>query len=581
MKPAVRIFILLSLLSPAVIPGTSVLAAEERVQTKTYNLEPLRRDLQTGMDYRRVIAVQMLGRIRTPEAVAMLIDAMLRDKSAAVRRAAQRELVRVDDERIFPAIRDAVSAPERRVRLAAVEALGLVRGTPAAELLLQTIRAAPRDEEQILLALEAMRTLAYHVEPAPGFERSLAFLLEHKNKKIRLTTAAILGIWARPDSLDPLLALWPKADDRLKTVLADAFANIGRAAPVPALTEALRSRNTDVTVHALYALSQIQSFSALEPIRRLLASTRNARVRMAGLNALLEIPDPDNVPTVLTLIDNEDPAVRHWAAYALGELDAREAIPALMKRLQDPASLVRATAVTALAELRAPDLEPRCLELVNDRAQENDVRVAAARALMTLGSRAGAQVFWDEMRRRELDLGSRLTFALALGANRDPVFARKLEANLGDDDFLTAFSSALALGTMGNGQGRTLLAHSLDHGEPLIRRYAILGLERIHTSESLRALADTANDDPDPLVRVLCASSLAAAGFPEYRVKIWNALDDKNEDLRQEAVIALGRNADAEILRQLKWYLRREPSVPVRETILRLLRRKNDSISPL
>jgi HEAT repeat protein len=553
---------------------TAALASAADQQSPQYDLSPLRKDLESGLEYRRVIAVQLLGRVGTPEAVELMITTMLRDKSDAVRHAAQRELANREDARIFPAVQAAVHDPERRVRLAGIEALGLVRDPQAAEMLVAAIRAEPRDTDLTRLALDSLRTFAYHLEPAPGFEDALVFLLAHKDRQVRLATAAILGILARPGSLAPLQALWPQADTRLKIMLADAFGNICRAGPVPLLVETLAGSDKDLIIHSLYALSQIQAFSALGPIRGLLEKNPDSRIAIAALNALIEIPDPDNVPAVLAALNRDDASVRHWAAYALGELEAQAAIPVLAAKLKDPSSLVRATAVTALAELHAGGLEAEFLGLLNDPAQENDVRVAAAKALMRLGSKSGAGTFWNELQRKDLDLGSRLTYALALGALRDEKFTARLTERLSDSDFLNAFTAALALGTMGQAQARTPLVHALDHGNAAIRRYAILGLEGLRDPDSLKALADTASEDEDPLVRVLCASTLAATGHPEYRVLLWNALDNKDEDVRTEAVLALGRSADAEVLRQLKWYMRREPAVPVRENILRLLRKR-------
>jgi hypothetical protein len=81
-----------------------------------------------------------------------------------------------------------------------------------------------------------------------------------------------------------------------------------------------------------------------------------------------------------------------------------------------------------------------------------------------------------------------------------------------------------------------------------------------------------ANDDPDTVVRILCSASLVRAGFPDFRVLLWNALETRQEDTRSEAIIALGACADAQTIRDLRWYLKREPSIPVRQTIQRVLR---------
>lgn len=545
----------------------------EETQDRKYNLAPLVKDLHKAPEYRRIMAVQILGKIGTPEAVELLIPAMLGDRGRAVRKAAQRALAGKEDPRVYPAIREALADRRRWVRLAGLDALGLVRDPSAADLILETAARSPKDTELTLLALEALRTFVYHVEPAAGFEARLFPYCMHKDKHVRRTTAAVLGVLARPAALDPLMALWPKADKRLQVLLADAFANIGWAKPVPLLITALGSRDRNVVIHTLYALAQIQAFSALPEVRRLLETAKDPRVRVAALNALIEVPDPENVPAVLKQLDAPDATVRHWAAYALGELDARSALPSLRARLQDRDPLVRATAATALAGLKDSESEPALLAMLNDPADSAQARVAAARALMALNSRSGAETYFDQLKREDLDRETRLTYALALGATGEVRFAERLEPNLSAGDFGQAFTAALALAGLGKSSGRALLLQALDHGDPFLRRYAILGLERHADPEVTRALSETAGDDPDVLVRILCAASLVASGHPEYRVLLWNALDQKEADLRAEAVIGLGRSADAEVLKHLKWYLRREPAVPVRETILRILRR--------
>ncbi len=546
------------------------------------DLEKHKKNLVSGPEYRRIIAVQSLSRFSSPNIHALLTRAMLYDKAKPVRRAAQRALARVNDPQIVAGIVLALEDKQRYVRLAALEALGLVRSPAGADLILQSIQRNPRDLQMTLVGLEALRELVYRTEPAPGFEKKLVpylhpqgswwWLTRHDQSRIQKITLTIFGILARADSLPDLMPLWERANDNVKVLLADAFANIGWQPAVPLLMQGVQDRDTDVVIHSLYALGHIQAFSALGTIRTKLEQTKNSRIQMAGIQALIAIPEPENAQSMIRLLNSRDLSVRHWAAYGLGALGAKHTAPLLLKQLDDPSNLVRATAVMALSSLQYHEAEPKMLSLLSDGTQPTDVRVAVAKALMAMKNTSGAEIYWKELQRKDLEWDARLQYALALGSCHNETYRERLSQDLGSSHFSVSFSAAIALGIMGDAQSMPILIQALDHGSPLFRRYAILGLEAFKTQEVLSALASTANEDWDPVVRILCAARLAASGFPEYRVMLWNCLENASEDIRAEALIGLGRSADPLTLKQLKWYLRREPSIPVRETIWRILR---------
>ena len=204
----------------------------------------------------------------------------------------------------------------------------MVQDPAGAQSILRDLQVHYGDYTEVLAGLESLREFVYRTEPPAGFEKGLAQFLtyrpswwlftRHDQKKMVLTAVAVLGILARPGALPLLLPLWDQADNQLKILLADAFANIGWQNPVTVLLRGLDDSNTGVVVHCLYALGHIQSFSSLEKIRALLSKSRNPLVLMAGVNALLEIPEAANVPVVLSLLSHPDASVRHWAVYALG-----------------------------------------------------------------------------------------------------------------------------------------------------------------------------------------------------------------------------------------------------------------------
>ncbi len=544
--------------------------AEKKISDS--KLAKIKHELKTGLQYKRILIIEALGRDGSLKAGELIIEAMLRDRSHPVRRAAQRVLADSEDPRIYPAILEALDDPKRRVRLAAIDVLRLVRSQEAAEALVRTADKHAKDKELVRLCLEALRDLVYRIEPAPEFEAGLHRLVEHRDSRIRLTTVTILGILGRYESMSCLVAAWKKSNPKMKIRLADAFANIGRVEPVDLLIKVLDKRNKMLLIHSLYALAQIQSFTALEKIHSLIQRNKDARVRMACLYALIEIPDKDSIPVVLQMLESRDISVLHWAVYALGELEAKSAGPDLELKLSHKSSLVRASAATVLGELGIAQARNKLVELVADPDERPEVKIAGAKALMRLGTRNMANVFWEELKRPSLDIETRLVCALALGSCGEQKYREMLAPDLESVNFTESLVAALALGVMGDQRAKPILIKALEHGFPHIRRYAIMGLEGISDQEIIKALAETANDDPDHVVRILCAAALVAAGITEYRVVLWNELDNKQEDIRSEAVIALGRSLDRNTARQLKWYLRREPSVPVRQTIQRVFR---------
>lgn len=557
----------LALLALALWPAS--VSAEDM---RTLTLEQLRAELEHGQVYRRILALEALNLNGSPEAVGLVIDAMLHDRSQPVRRAAQRQLEGVTDPRIESAVTAALADRRREVRVAAIDVAGLVKDPAMAGHLLDAALASPKDTDLTLLALSALRELVYRLEPAPGFEARLFPLLRHKHRKVRYAAVIVLAILSRPASLPPLLALWDQAEPRLRLHLADAFANIGYVDPVPKLLAGLPRADRNLQLHLLYALAQIQSFTALPEIRRLLAGSRDPRTRMACLYALTEIPDPDNVPAILACLEDPDPTVLHWATYALSQLDAKLAGPAVLAKLDHPKPLVRASVATALGELAFAPAQERLAAIVTEAKEAQEVRIAAARALIQLGNPAGVPLILRALEDRNLDLSVRLTYAVALGALGDEKVREQLAPQVHSSIFSESLTAALALAVKGDDRGRTVLFQALEHGYPAIRRFAIMGLERVADNASLTALADVANDDPDAVVRILCSAALVRAGYADFRVLLWNALETRQEDTRSEAIIALGAGADPQTIRDLRWYLKREPSIPVRQTIQRVLR---------
>ncbi|MCD4812506.1 HEAT repeat domain-containing protein [bacterium] len=572
MKCLTMLVMTLFLLTGAGMPPGSAGALEKKMTA----VEKLAKKMSKSVEYKRMLLLEKLSAMNTEESRGLIIQTMLEDRSKPVRRTAQRLLFGLDDPRIAGQIHAGLRAEKRKIRLAAVDVAGIVRDPEMANKLIAAAAAYPKDTELILLVMESLRELVYRMEPPKDFEVQVHPFLDHRHRKIRQTAVLVLSVMGRPASLQPLMAVWPKAGKKTKVHLIDAFSNMGRIAPVPLLLGVLQEKDKRLMMHALYALAQIQSFSTVPDIHRLLQTHQDPRVRMACLYALVEIPDPKSIPVILDVMESQDPTVLHWGTYALAQLGATSAGPKLLEKLDHPSNLVRATAVMALGELGVLQAKEPLRSLITNQDEASEVKVAAARALIKLGDSQGADVLWQELQSLEVPLDSRLAYAVAIGAIAKPEMKAAVFKDLTSSQFTRAFTAALILGVMGDPSGRVKLITALEHGYSDIRRFAIIGLEGILDDKSIRALADTANDDRDPLVRILCAAGLVKAGYKDFRQVLWHTLDTRDEDIRSEVIAGLGRSADDEILYQLKWYLKREPSIPVRQTIQRVIRENRD-----
>jgi len=256
---------------------------------KQMSLEELEAEINKGLQYKRIIVIQTMAKKYPKASLDHVIDAMLHDKVKHVRRAAQRALIGRDDERIFKALQAGVEHKKKSVRMAAVDALGAIKDPIAFELLIKTIKNNEKDKKLVLLALESMRTIAYHIEPAPDVEQALIPWLSKGNKKIKITTVIILSLLGRPAALPALMTSWEKSSTRIKIYLCDAYANIGHIDPLPLLIQATKSKSKPLVMHALYAIAQIQSTEALSAVWALMETSDDPRVVMACLYALTSL----------------------------------------------------------------------------------------------------------------------------------------------------------------------------------------------------------------------------------------------------------------------------------------------------
>jgi HEAT repeat protein len=241
----------------------------------------------------------------------------------------------------------------------------------------------------------------------------------------------------------PGLTAGMRNDDlRVRSLCARALINIG-VASLPALQQGLQSRHADVRQDSLEGIAAIDPDTARDPARRALSDPHEAvrsaalrilsddplapraaivstltdpieGVRVAALDAVIELGIQEAFPAVVSGLDDASAWVRHDAAFALGKLGGERAVEPLCRALSDPDAKVRIAVAEQLGALGRPAALPALVTAAHDG--EETVRNAAIAALAGLGGGAfdALSALLNE------DSSSRAGAAEALGAIVDP-----------------------------------------------------------------------------------------------------------------------------------------------------------------
>lgn len=201
------------------------------------------------------------------------------------------------------------------------------------------------------------------IGPGAGSAGSaLALLVKDADAKVRQAAAVALGkIGATsPEALDALsVALHVRDDPALRERAAHALgqAHHGEAA-LTMLLAALDDPDAAVrreVVRAIGAMPTTHAGHMEPPLRRVVASETDPRVRIEALHALVRLGSV-GVTGLSEALTDRDNLVRWWAIIHLKELGgaARDAIPSLERvATSDPEEWIRASAQRALDAVRA------------------------------------------------------------------------------------------------------------------------------------------------------------------------------------------------------------------------------------
>jgi HEAT repeat protein len=252
------------------------------------------------------------------------------EESVRARAAFELGKIRIDPDRVIPALINALSDPDDYVRERVSEALGALYPDSEPHLL-----AALRSKESDIKT-GAIVSLGLVKTPPDRVLTAIHSVLEDRNPTVRDAAVTTLISYRDKRSIPVLLkCVRVEQDMEVRAAIFLALANFGEKAraAVPLLIEAL-SEEYQVSSMAQLALRSIGK-DAVPALRKAFEDRNKAKIRYSVAYCLAEI-GPDAAPAVGALtkgLSDADPEVRHWAAYALGNIGegARRAVPDLIR----------------------------------------------------------------------------------------------------------------------------------------------------------------------------------------------------------------------------------------------------------
>jgi HEAT repeat protein len=308
--------------------------------------------------------------IKQGKAAVLPLMAMLEHRNPAVRVLVADVLGSIADPRALDGLTRALEGRDRRVRLAAIAAIGRLNTQAAVARLLEALESGDTEFADI-----AARSL---VNAGTAISQHIIDLLRAPNSELRTRAARILGQIREPLALAPLTSALRDTDEWVRAAAALALGNLLDPSATESLIVCLHDVHPSVRAAAADALGQLRDLSAREPLLPLLQD-RQASVRAAAARALGRIGDNIAAEPVTGLLDDPDREVRIAAIQALGSLR----VVKVLERLQSianpwPASLEhravkRAARQAASAILKAKEEDEELMKAQVESSQSTKV----------------------------------------------------------------------------------------------------------------------------------------------------------------------------------------------------------------
>ena len=295
----------------------------------------------------RLAAVQSLGQLEDPRAIAALAKALKEDTDARVREAAAHSLGEIDDARAVPHLLEALKTEKAaNVKTQIVYALKEIDDPQA----VPAIMALAKDP-----SVQVRRVVADALGELedPSAIPTLASMVRDEDYEVRHNVADALGQFdSNPSTLEPLTILARDAHHDVRQQAISGLGDLEDMRTLSTLIAALKDAHPDVRQQAADAIHSIDGITSAPPALIEALRDENREVRKQAAHALGGIGDVAAVPALKRAVADPDIEVRRTAVESLKDIGGADALEALLALLKDPDPEIRKTAAEALGKRR-------------------------------------------------------------------------------------------------------------------------------------------------------------------------------------------------------------------------------------
>jgi HEAT repeat protein len=313
---------------------------------------------------------------------------------------------------------------------------------------------------------------------------------------------------------------------------------------VDKLFEMLNSEDERRERAAATALRYIRKKSFISEnskIKNVLASklvSSKIKVREEAAHALIELADEEQLPQIITALDDESPAVCRYAAMAIGYMKPEvttKALPKLLDKLLHPDGEICTEAAFTLSKIGTAEVVPRLVQIVNDKQIESFSRERAIEVLKSISGPKALEAITGALLDSEVNVAKAAARALIRIGGKDSVSPLVDTLNR-TNSYRLQNVVAYSLGMLAQKEAAPALIGAMKKGDPDLAKVAGEALLKIGVREYASELALIVQDtEAFPVSRresLIVLSQLRTPLSVEITISM---LTDKMEGIREEA----------------------------------------------